>query len=514
MIKLKNIFRGIILSVLLLPLITSAKVTLENVDEVVKKLSPDLENVTLNMAKPTTPEEGDLNVNVYISNLIASDEYYTFGYYDTNTKKIILTINSMDYMPAHEEWDSQTHTQVQIDQKGWIKQYILTPTFNAPQSNNVASSIVSKLKKFDFTDLSTSYILEDLSLVNYYLTSNKSELTYPLAPARALKYTEVNKLYNGLDLTYFLTIGAGSQDESLMYESAFGPFGIFQNGSLVASTEAGIYLKRVIYIPSDTANNTDAYIAAAKKRIKDYVGENATIDIKLGGTLASLPEDSEDTEMPITGHDGNYYLITIGKRTYKFYLVKASADKLVNPTYDNKDTNTNIEVTSSDASVPLDTTLIVKNVNDASIKDKINTDNYVSYDISLYSEAKEASITKLANGKFLVKVPIPANLKGKTLTIYYIPTTGEIEEHTVTVSEDSDYATFETDHFSVYTLAEKVTKEETNETVEETKETTETKEETKKIKNPQTGDKVLIYVVTSLLSLMFIVASILVIKRV
>ena len=47
---------------------------------------------------------------------------------------------------------------------------------------------------------------------------------------------------------------------------------------------------------------------------------------------------------------------------------------------------------------------------------------------------------------------MPENLKGKEITVYYINSKGEKEEHIATVKDG--YATFETDHFSTYVLAE------------------------------------------------------------
>ena len=171
-----------------------------------------------------------------------------------------------------------------------------------------------------------------------------------------------------------------------------------------------------------------------------------------GGLLSSLPEGSEDDGYPIRG-DGNYYNIKIGSRTYKFYIVKGTDEKLVEPTYYGLDLNSKIEITSGDSSIPLDTSLTVNNVEDSSIKDIIGTENYKSYDISLYSDAKNAKIEKLDNGKFLVKIPVPIELNGKDLIVYYITSEGAKEEHEVIVKDG--YASFETNHFSTYVLAEK-----------------------------------------------------------
>ena len=75
------------------------------------------------------------------------------------------------------------------------------------------------------------------------------------------------------------------------------------------------------------------------------------------------------------------------------------------------------------------------------------------YDIKLYSSAKAEYITKLDNGKFEVKIPVSKKLEGKTLVVYYVDEDNNITEHEVNIKDG--YAIFETDHFSIYTLAEK-----------------------------------------------------------
>ena len=153
------------------------------------------------------------------------------------------------------------------------------------------------------------------------------------------------------------------------------------------------------------------------------------------------------------------------------------------------DLNSKIEITSEDSSIPLDTSLTVNNVEDSSIKNIIGTDNYKSYDISLYSDAKNSKIEKLEDGKFLVKIPVPTELNGKDLIVYYITIEGTTEEHEVTVKDG--YASFETNHFSTYVLAEKVT----NEVVEIDEE------------NPNTYDGIITWVILGLISITGIVGT-------
>ena len=444
-------------SVFLVPNIVLAEV---NREDIIKMIAPDGQNATFKMKKPTSIEEGDFVVNGYVNSLLQLDGYRVMaGCYEEPYTNCTVDIFTDDYTSG---WDVEKQEMVPLT--GWGKTYHLNVTFEEPPSNEEVNEYFSKLNDFSLMDIKTSYVIEDLSLINYYMTSDKSELWNSGAPGRALKYSTINEVTKGSNVTYYLDIRAGSQDESLMYESAFGPMSIFYNGYSYGTKEEGLYLKRVIYIPETTEETKEAYIDAAQKRIDEYVG-SSSIKVSYGGLISSLEEGSEDEEYPIES-DGNYYHIQVGSRTYKFYIVKGSEEQLKEPAYEGLDLNSKIQITSKDSSVPLDTSLTVNDVEDSSIKEKIGTDSYKSYDISLYSAAKNTKIEKIENNKFLVKIPIPTNLSGKDLMVYYITSEGEVEEHEVSI--ENGYANFETDHFSVYTLAETPSIKQTD--------------------NPQTGD--------------------------
>ena len=484
--KILGVFVFVMVGAILLPNNVFASTTLENVDEVMKKISPDLENATFYMKKPTTMEEADFSISGYINKLISGEDYNVFGFYDIETDNCEVSFQSSDYQPGeYIGWNSETNQPIYSDSVGWTKSYNIKVDFVTPSSNATVSDYISKLNDLNPTDSSTYYIIEDLSLINYYLTSEKSELWNPGAPGRALKYSTINNVTKGANITYYLEIRAGSQDETLMYESAFGPMSIFYNGSLYGTKEEGVYLKRVIYIPQATADTKEAYIEAAQKRINDYL-ENNSVVVSYGGLISSLDDGSEDPDYPISS-DGNYYNVKIESRTYKFYIVKGTDSQLIEPTYLGLDLESKIEITSEDSTIPLDTALTVKNVDDTSIKNKIETENYYSFDISLYSDAKSSKIEKLNNGKFLVKIPVPTELSGKDLIVYYLTSNGDLEEHAVTIKDS--YAEFETDHFSVYTLAEKTTS-----TTPTTPTSNTTTDSTNPTSNPQTGDNIMFYI--------------------
>ena len=443
-----------LLLVLLLPI--SVKATAET-DTLMKKLAPDLENATFKMKKPTSIDDGWYSTTVYVNSVINTEDYEVYADCDN------------------------TFTTCTIVFYG-VAEYDINVTFDEPKENAVIDGYLDDMVEFEMGNSATFHIIEDLSLINYYLTGNKSELWNPGAPARAIKFSDLNKITKGSNITFYMVVGMGTENANLMYENAIGEMGLFYNGYMYAKLQDEIYLKRVIYIPEDIEESTDAYIEAAQERINEYLGNNS-VTVALGGSLEELnatvqqqeqqacleyddPEycildempGAEDEDLPIES-DGNYYLVTIGERTYKFYIVKGTEEQLKAPVYNGLDLETNIEISSTDSSIPLDSALTVTDVDDNTIGGKIGTPNYVAYDITVHSAAKDADITELENGKFLVRIPIPEELQDKDeLTVWYIPSTGDPEEHKVTpkVINDIAYVEFETTHFSTYALAEAV----------------------------------------------------------
>lgn len=155
---------------------------------------------------------------------------------------------------------------------------------------------------------------------------------------------------------------------------------------------------------------------------------------------------------------GDYWFtVTINDEVYSFVAMKDD-DKMLTPTYASADIKTNVTVSSTDSSIPLDTKVDVDKLTSGTRYDKImkllNVDENETFDISLYSGAKGGNITKLENGTFEVQIPISDELKDKSLVAYYVDENNKVVEYEVTVKDG--YATFATNHFSIYTIAEAV----------------------------------------------------------
>jgi len=148
------------------------------------------------------------------------------------------------------------------------------------------------------------------------------------------------------------------------------------------------------------------------------------------------------------------------------------------------DVSSGVEV-YTDGVIPLDTLIHVARITSGDEYDKIvkllKITNVDMFDLSLSTSSNNEMITKLDNGKFRVKLPIKDEFKNKELKVYYVDEDDKVEEYAVTISDDGKYAIFETDHFSIYTLAAG-----------------------EEIKNPKTGDNILLYVATLMLSSIYL----------
>lgn len=151
------------------------------------------------------------------------------------------------------------------------------------------------------------------------------------------------------------------------------------------------------------------------------------------------------------------YLLQINDKTIPFAIIKDSSKVTDDMSLVTVDANSDITISTTNKSIPLDTLIQVAKLTSGDEYDKIikilDITNSEMYDLKLFSKTTKDYITKLSDGKFEVKIPISENLKGKELVVYYVDSDNKITEYEV--KEQDGYALFTTDHFSIYTLAEK-----------------------------------------------------------
>lgn len=337
------------------------------------------------------------------------------------------------------------------------------------------------------------YVASDVELVNYWLSGGTDASMFVNFTSGFRKAFDYKNYSFKLDPR----LGGGGT-----FETAVGGIGLFmQNGTVYGSGQIGAEARHILYVPSNTANTVEAKKAAVQKKLDDFIGKgkitvkeatvwesilymfwnwdkemvlevypNATFEQYKNAELEGMypayyepgtPEYEEAIQVDsglegVTGTTPCFVIEMNGQNYY--FMVECDSSKIVDAEpYKCVDTKTNVTVSTNDITVPLDTSVEVEKLEKGAEYEKIigilNVDKNATYDIKLYSETAKKYITKLDNGKFEVKLPVPQSLEGKELMVYYVDSSNNITEYAVTVNEG--FATFETDHFSIYTLAEK-----------------------------------------------------------
>lgn len=356
------------------------------------------------------------------------------------------------------------------------------------------------------------FTVNDLELVNYWVHHD------PLAELDSLaNYSgELKAILGNKNFSFIVEDRAGSGEP--LYTEVIGSAKLMHDGKVYfASGMLGARAEHAIHVSENTADTKEALLAAAQKRIDDYIGKgivtltakDETVTEYYNETLAQYDRDIAEArqqlaaEMAKPEEERDWFVIMDCQSVidytpeYKQYFIDSFAeggenhflsraegaflfsakvtereyahdfiiikddDKLTTPTYATVDLNTNVSVTTDSPSVPLDTVVQISKLTEGDEYDRIikilNVDDNETFDIKLYSASLDDYVTKLDDGKFEVKLPIPEKFKGKSLVVYYVDQNGKPVEYEVT--EEGAFATFTTDHFSIYTLAEKVAKE-------------------------------------------------------
>ena len=159
----------------------------------------------------------------------------------------------------------------------------------------------------------------------------------------------------------------------------------------------------------------------------------------------------------ITQTEGVWYQVTVKGTAYNFAVIKDSSKVNNNINYLTSDMSTNISISTDSANLPLDTLIRVNEITSGTEYDRIKTaieaDTMESSDLTLRSNSLGGNVTSLDDGSFEVQIPISDSLKGKDLGVYYVDDSGSVTEYDVTT--DNGSLKFNTNHFSIYTIAVK-----------------------------------------------------------
>lgn len=359
----------------------------------------------------------------------------------------------------------------------------------------LVDGIVKKIPKGEYNEeyeYYESYLFEvkDMELVNYWVNNGDScdLISYSGEFKELLGYKNFRIDGRRGDDAPFYTMVEG-----------FAPFSYA--GTVYDVVNIGAKANHAIFVPDETGDTPEELQAAVLKRVEEYIGKGKVkivdygtnpLDIMLEGyddaikcaeedianatnsdSLKNAQEWLEDAQNAkqkyideyntVGGENyylkeaaGNYYFtMAVGEAEYSFVVIKDSK-RMITPEYKSSDVRTGITVDSTDSSIPLDTLISVDELTSGKTYEDImtvlNIDNCKSFDINLFSATLDKYITKLENGEFKVSIPITTEFKDKDLIVYYVDENKEIHEFEVTVVGNE--ATFTTDHFSIYTLAE------------------------------------------------------------
>ena len=409
-----------------------------------------------------------------------------FGeFYDYISAYFMINFDNVAQAYPSEPNADWTQCKVTVDYKDNTSETLSGLTINYTASHDAYYNKITQFKnslpdnfKFHLTDLET---------INYWVHAVNEEDRHTDAMANYSSELK-NKFGNSnIKVSYRTATGAG---QNLIFSQvAAGDGVLLYNNKIYAMLQfvSGI-AGNVIYVPDGT---TDLK-AAAQARIDAYIGEGI-VTITDGGTLASIVSTEQEIEeefgemgldMDPTGIT-NYYVATVNEVTHPILIIADSSKMTDPPKVRTTDMDTNISISTDKSTVPLDSSINSKVLTSGTEYNRINgviSGDKVVFDISLYSESIGDYVTELEDGTFEVRVPVGAEFAGKDITIYFVKENGETEEHTVTPDGDG-FVKFTTNHFSTYTLTEKLSAASTTTT-----------------NNPVTADKIFLYITLLVLS--------------
>lgn len=315
-----------------------------------------------------------------------------------------------------------------------IEEKIVNVKYNDTNWNEKdKQELENKLKGIDLTKLSR--------ITNYEYDIEKEEKMEDFC--NLVIKTECNKLLNDSSLGYEFYPIQGDWDTFTGYVMQ-GMIAISKNNVIYYQVgRTNINANATLTIPDNIEDTEQAYIDYALPIIKDKLNQSTGGK----GTLISIEKGTEANEFII-----NYDYIEKSSATI---ILKKANNTEVSKTINITDNTTNIKLESNTSVIPNDTVLEVKPITDgiilSTVKESLNgiSTEFKIYDITLKSNGTEIQ----PNGKVKISIPIPSDYNKDRLEVYRIADNGEKIKYEITI--EGDYATFETDHFSTYVLAEK-----------------------------------------------------------
>lgn len=357
---------------------------------------------------------------------------------------------------------------------------------------NYDKKVEEKLQEFvkNFPEDIEFFNVKDLELVNYWINNVETDDTEHLDAYSG----ELKKAINNNNIEYYVDNRAGTDE--VFYIERLG-IAIFKFDGIVyhIDSDLGTKAENVIYVPNETGNTREELIAAAQKRINEYLGKTDIVTVSYSGkaydiwlkgqyNLCKWMWEQDDSDMTLeefiankdnyisynsfeeaTGIEGatedqDIFKLNIkvnGKEKSFDIFIKKDTSKMIVPTYASTDVHTDIKISSEVAAIPLDTCIQAKQLTSGEeytkIMDILDVEESLMFDLKLYSDSLSNYVKHLENGTFEVRIPIPDGWDEKEFVACYVTEDEEVEFYDVNPIEN--YLIFNTNHFSIYTLAEK-----------------------------------------------------------
>lgn len=290
------------------------------------------------------------------------------------------------------------------------------------------------------------------------------------------------KLINdsSIKCTFHTSLGTWSYPEFY----AHGIF-VFTKNDVVYYTVSttGIYGTGTMTIPQSVEDTDEAFMNYALSILKadeKFANEELRMEKNDGGEGYLLYVSSVDP-----------YVLILNKDASKTDVVSTDKD-------------TNVKLKTTAAVVPIDTVMQVTAIKEGTTFDtveKVMSDakTFKVFDITLESNGKKIQ----PNGNVTISIPIPSDMGTENLVACRIAEDGEKTEYKVTIEaiDGTKYATFETNHFSTYVLAEL--------SVQENK--TPSTNSDKLDDSPKTGESIIINIISLVAMISF--AGVVILKR-
>lgn len=361
----------------------------------------------------------------------------------------------------------------------------------------------------------------------------------------SLEGVNYNKETNTLTLTNYqgdyLRIGnmgkdfkieiVGTNSFNNMGGAASGDYGEF-NGftyifdSIIFTGNGTLNINNILNVGAGglTVDGPTINVTGVVMNVGDLIIAKGSLNIELteGSAGATYPIDCSSFEcgenIECTDKEGKKLYLVTSEHGYKVfcytetYSIDSVAKSVVIKEKEIKpitevDNNTGVTINTTSDVVPVDTKLSVEKITvgteyttvQTALKDE--TTKMVVYDITLLSNNVEIQ----PNGNVKISLPIPSDYNKENLIVYRVEDNGTKTEYNVKV--DGNYATFETDHFSTYVLAEKKVEDTNTKTEIETPTTNNDNKELDE--TPKTGVETngtaIALAITSILSLVGVV---------